>query len=213
MNNLIPRIEVMLRLTAAVCLYAIVVTFPMTATALDETNKIAQPLTVSDNGCLSIFDTEMRALHSSDYHNLCELTRDRVVLVVNTASQCGFTGQFADLESLYQEYKDSPFVILGFPSDSFRQEHQDEADTAEVCFRNFGVNFPMMSTTHVRGDTANSIHQALTDVTGEAPRWNFHKYLINADGTRVEGFRSSVSPQDDEFKSKIKEMIGQDSKS
>lgn len=214
MNALSNRTEILLRLCAGACLYALVVAFPMKVSAnAEEPAAISAPLQIAENGCLNVFDHDMRALHSTEHHNLCELTHDRVVLVVNTASQCGFTGQFADLESLYQEFKDDSFVILGFPSDSFRQEHQDEADTAEVCFRNFGVSFPMMATTPVRGESANSVHQALTDVTGDEPRWNFHKYLISADGTRVEAFRSAVSPQDESFKAIVKEMMGQDSKS
>lgn len=208
MNTLINRTEVLVRLFAGLCLYTLVVAFPMTTSASTGNDKMTTaPLQISDNGCLNVFDQSLRALHSNDQHNLCELTRNRVVLVVNTASQCGFTGQFADLESLYKEFKDDAFVILGFPSDSFRQEHQDEADTAEVCFRNFGVTFPMMATSPVRGENANHIHKTLTEVTGDEPRWNFHKYLINADGTRVEAFRSAVSPQDDGFKTIIQEMM------
>lgn len=150
----------------------------------------------SSDACLPQFHHEMRALHSKDSHNLCELTRGKVVMVVNTASQCGYTGQFADLEELYQAYKDKDFVILGFPSDSFKQEHADEEKTASVCFVNFGVTFPMMATTAVTGSDANSVFQSLTAATGEAPKWNFHKYIVSADGSKVQSFASKVVPTD-----------------
>ena len=150
----------------------------------------------TEQGCLDTFDHSLRALHSTEQHNLCELTKDKVVLVVNTASQCGYTGQFADLEALYQEYQSQGLVILGFPSDSFRQEHANEAATADVCFRNFGVSFPMMATSSVTGNNANSIFKTLTQATSEAPGWNFHKYLISANGEQVASFASAVKPTD-----------------
>lgn len=160
--------------------------------------RAAAPTTTvsSTDACLPQFQHEMRALHSKDSHDLCELTRGKVVMVVNTASQCGYTGQFADLEELYQGYKDKDFIILGFPSDSFKQEHADEEKTASVCFVNFGVTFPMMATTAVTGSDANSVFQSLTATTGEAPKWNFHKYIVSADGSKVQSFASKVVPTD-----------------
>lgn len=128
-------------------------------------------------------------------------------MVVNTASQCGFTGQFADLETLYQTYQDQGLVILGFPSDSFRQEFADEEDTAEVCFRNFGVSFPMMATTAVRGNNANPVFSALQQATGQAPRWNFHKYVISADGQTISSFGSRVNPTASEITEVIEAAI------
>ena len=161
----------------------------------------------SEQGCLGAFDHSLRALHSTEQHNLCELTKDKVVLVVNTASQCGYTGQFADLETLYQEYQSQGFVILGFPSDSFRQEHADEAATADVCFRNFGVSFPMMATSSVTGNNANSIFKTLTQATSAAPGWNFHKYLISADGEQIASFPSAVKPTDEVIVSAVEKLI------
>ncbi|GAB3287785.1 glutathione peroxidase [Pseudidiomarina andamanensis] len=158
--------------------------------------RAAQSFVATDKGCLATFDHSMRALHSKDNHNLCELTENRVVMVVNTASKCGYTGQFEGLEELYQTYKDEDFVILGFPSDSFRQEHNDEEETATVCFVNFGVTFPMMATTPVKGDEANAIFKALTQATEQAPGWNFHKYIVSADGKQVTSFPSKIEPMD-----------------
>ncbi|MFU8784665.1 glutathione peroxidase [Aliidiomarina sp.] len=161
----------------------------------------------TEQGCLDTFNHSLRALHSTEQHDLCELTKDKVVLVVNTASQCGYTGQFADLEALYQEYQSQGLVILGFPSDSFRQEHADEAATADVCFRNFGVSFPMMATSSVTGNNANNIFKTLTQATSEAPGWNFHKYLISANGEQVTSFASAVKPTNGVIVKAVEELL------
>lgn len=152
---------------------------------------------VTEDGCLATFQHQMRGLHTNTYHDLCQLTAGKVVMVVNTASQCGYTGQFEGLEALYEEYHDSKFVILGFPSDSFRQEHDDEAETATVCFVNYGVTFPMMATSKVTGDEANPVFQELTAATNQAPAWNFHKYIVSADGKQITSFPSKVEPRDE----------------
>lgn len=156
----------------------------------------AENFTDTNSGCLAVFDQSMRALHSKDNHDLCALTQGKVVMVVNTASQCGYTGQFEGLEALYQQYKDDDFVILGFPSDSFKQEHSDEEKTADVCFVNFGVTFPMMATTPVLGSDANSVFKTLSAGANSSPKWNFHKYVISADGQQISSFASKVEPLD-----------------
>lgn len=195
--NKVSQIEVIMRICAAVVLYLALIASPHITMAADDTD--GSLFQNSANGCLAPLDQSMRALHSADQHNLCELSKGKVVMVVNTASQCGFTGQFADLEKLYQTYQDQGLVIFGFPSDSFRQEYEDEEVTAEVCFRNFGVSFPMMATTSVRGDDANSVFAALHAATGQAPRWNFHKYVISADGQTISSFGSRVNPSSTEI--------------
>lgn len=119
----------------------------------------------------------------------------KAVLVVNTASKCGYTGQFAGLESLYQKYKDRGLQVLGFPSADFLgQEYADASKTAEVCYRNYGVKFPMFAKVDVVGEQADPLFKRLKDATGQAPGWNFHKYLI-VDG-QVQSFATSVAPDD-----------------
>lgn len=180
------------------------------STLLFSANAQAENGYAADNQqCLATFSNSFRALHSTEQHNLCELTKDKVVMVVNTASQCGYTGQFEDLETIYQEYKEQGLVILGFPSDSFRQEHADEAETADVCFRNFGVSFPMMATSPVTGSSANNVFKTLTQATEQAPRWNFHKYLVSADGQQIMSFSSPVKPTDTQIVSAIASMLEQ----
>ncbi|MTD46490.1 glutathione peroxidase [Conexibacter sp. W3-3-2] len=122
--------------------------------------------------------------------------RGDVVLVVNTASQCGFTGQFADLQELYAARKDRGFTILGFPSDSFDQELDDAQAIREVCEKNFGVEFPMFAKTAVTGDDAAPLFKRLAAATGEQPSWNFNKYLLDREGRVVGKFDSGDIPTD-----------------
>ncbi|WP_232819950.1 glutathione peroxidase [Aliidiomarina celeris] len=158
------------------------------------------------NSCEGPLNGEQRMLRSDNVANLCELTKGKVTLVVNTASQCGFTGQFEGLEALYQEYKDQGFTIVGFPSNSFRQEHADEEAVAEVCFANFGVTFPMMATSDVTGRRANPVFARLTQEKGP-PAWNFHKYLVGANGEVLDAFPSNVAPNDSRIKTRIESAL------
>lgn len=125
---------------------------------------------------------------------LCAWFDAPAVLVVNTASKCGFTPQFEKLEALNKRYGDRGLAILGFPSDNFMGQEYDEAEkTAEVCYVNYGVTFPMFSKVDVKGDAAHPLFRRLAEQT-RAPGWNFHKYLITAEGVR--DFKSSVEPDD-----------------
>ena len=108
--------------------------------------------------CSDILDTEMRVLDSSDTVNLCEY-KDQVVMVVNVASRCGYTYQYASLQSLYEKYKDEGFVVLGVPSRDFFQEYSSEEDVAEFCSTEYGVNFPMFATSKVRRQQSQSFVQ------------------------------------------------------
>ena len=152
--------------------------------------------------CNTLLDFSHRRLASSQEENLCERYSGNVILVVNTASRCGFTSQFSDLEALYQKYRDDGLVVLGFPSDDFNQELADEEDTAEVCYVNYGVTFPMFATTGVRGDNANALFRALASAQQE-PRWNFTKYLIDRQGNVLDSFGSRVSPLGSELEQAV----------
>lgn len=157
--------------------------------------------------CAGPLQGEYRLLRSEESVDLCELTTNQVTLVVNTASQCGYTGQFEGLEAMYQEYREQGFQVLGFPSDSFNQEYGNEAQTAEVCFINYGVTFPMLATTEVRGSDANPVFVELIEKTGEEPRWNFYKYLVNRDGEVVGVYPSTTRPDDQGLRRDVERLL------
>lgn len=126
--------------------------------------------------------------------------KGKKILIVNTASKCGFTPQYEGLEALYKKYKDDNFVIVGFPSNDFgQQEPGSDQEIAEFCKINYGVTFPMMSKISVKGDSIAPIYQFLTqkELNGKknsSVKWNFQKYLINEDGTLEDFYYSMTKP-------------------
>ena len=148
----------------------------------------------------------MRILDSSETVNLCKF-EEKVILVVNVASRCGYTYQYATLQKLYEEYKDKDFVILGVPSRDFMQEYSNEEDVAEFCSTEYGVNFPMFATAKVRGKKAHPFYKKLAEQSGISPKWNFNKYLISRDGTVVSTYGSSVKPDSVELTSDIEKLL------
>lgn len=157
--------------------------------------------------CPEILKGEQRLLNSTDTVNLCDEFKGQTLLVVNTASQCGFTSQFDDLEKLYQEYKDQNFVVVGFPSNDFRQDKGSEEQTAKVCYLDYGVTFPMMARSSVKGSDANPVFEKISDQAGVEPRWNFYKFLVNKNGDVVATFPSSTNPMDSKLRSVIEQQL------
>lgn len=156
--------------------------------------------------CPTYLQGEYRKLHSTANIDLCSLVENKTVLVVNTASHCGFTSQFKGLEALHKRYKDQGLVVIGFASDDFNQEDKDEEKAADICFVNFGVTFTMLAPTHVRGDQANPLFQYLGRESG-APKWNFNKYLLGKDGKVIEHFGSMTGPDSDKLKKAIEKSL------
>ena len=145
------------------------------------------------HACDTILEFSAQKLRSEETVNFCEKFSGKPLLVVNTASKCGYTPQFEELEELHKRYA-GKLNIVGFPSDDFSQEHADEEAISKVCFINYGVTFTMLEPSSVRGDTANNLFKALAETTGEQPAWNFTKYLIGANGRDVTHFESKVKP-------------------
>lgn len=133
----------------------------------------------------------------------------KVVLVVNTASRCGFTGQYDGLQTLWSSYRDRGLVVLGVPSDDFNQELGTEAAVKQFCEMNFGIDFPMTSITRVRGNGRHPFYDWAERALGaqKAPRWNFHKYLIGPDGRAADAFGTSVEPLSPKVTSAIERLL------
>jgi glutathione peroxidase len=126
---------------------------------------------------------------------LCQYS-GRVLLVVNTASYCGYTPQYEGLEALYSRYRDKGLVVLGFPSNDFNQESGNNKQIADFCESTFGVKFPMFGKSSVHGAEANPLFRQLAAQTGKEPAWNFHKYLIGRDGKVIAQYASATPPDD-----------------
>lgn len=167
--------------------------------------------TASAADCPAYLNQDLRKLRSSETLNICKAFAGKPLLIVNTASHCGFTPQFQGLEALYEKYKDRGLVVLGFPSDDFNQEAKDEAETAEVCYINYGVKFTMFSAMSVKGQDASPIFKELAKQTA-APGWNFNKYLVKPDGTVVKHFDSKVTPDSEELNQAIESVLKTSSK-
>jgi glutathione peroxidase len=139
--------------------------------------------------------------------SLCQF-QGKVLLVVNTASECGYTPQYAGLEALYRRYREKGLIVLGFPANDFGgQEPGNNKEIARFCEINYGVSFPMFAKSQVRSDRANPFYVALSAKTGERPQWNFHKYLIDRTGREVMSFGTRVTPDDRKFVGEIERMI------
>ena len=156
--------------------------------------------------CPDYMKHNMRQLHSENDIDLCKLVEQKPVLVVNTASHCGFTPQFKGLEALHKEYADQGLVVIGFASDDFFQEDNDESKAADICYQNYGVTFTMLAPTHVRGKKANPVFQMLNENVG-SPRWNFTKYLIDKNGEVAGRFGSRIEPGDPSLKEAIESVL------
>lgn len=152
------------------------------------------PAAKSATTCPALLNQKFDRLQDEVPQSLCQYA-GKVIVVVNTASYCGFTGQYKGLEALSAKYRDQGLVVLGFPSNDFAQETGSNTQIADFCENTFGVKFPMFSKSHVRGSDASPFYRQLAAESGQAPRWNFHKYVIGRSGTVVGNFGSSVDPQ------------------
>jgi len=158
------------------------------------------------DSCPALLQKTFLRLQDEKPQALCQYA-GKVLLIVNTASFCGFTPQYKGLEALYSRYRDKGLVVLGFPSNDFAQESASNKDIADFCENTFGVKFPMFTKTAVRGSDANPLFRELAAQTGKAPLWNFYKYLVGRDGRAVAAFGSTTSPDERAFVQAIERQL------
>ncbi len=156
--------------------------------------------------CPAVLQQNVLRLQDEKPQSLCQYS-GKVVVVVNTASFCGFTPQYKGLEALYNKYQGRGLVVLGFPSNDFSQESGSNKDIAEFCESTFGVKFPMFTKTSVSGKDASPLFRQLAATSGTPPRWNFYKYIISRDGLAVTSFNSMADPGSPKFVAEIEKQL------
>jgi len=156
--------------------------------------------------CPAVLQQNVLRLQDEKPQSLCQYS-GKVVVVVNTASFCGFTPQYKGLEALYNKYQGRGLVVLGFPSNDFSQESGSNKDIAEFCESTFGVKFPMFTKTTVSGKDASPLFRQLAAASGTAPRWNFYKYIVSRDGLAVTSFNSMTDPGSSKFVAEIEKQL------
>ena len=157
----------------------------------------------------SVHGTKVKSIDGKDVD--LSTFKGKTLLIVNTASQCGYTKQYDGLEALYSKYKDKGLVVMGFPSNDFGQQEPGSAkEIADLCENTFGVKFPMFAKSHVApaaGRTLNPLFVALAQRSGTAPKWNFHKYLVSRRGDLVISHASAVDPKDPAFLKDLEKLL------
>ena len=159
--------------------------------------------------CPAILQHQFARLQDDAPQNLCQYA-GKVVLVVNTASYCGFTSQYQGLEGMYAKYQARGLVVLGFPSNEFgKQEPGTSKEIADFCFNTYGVKFPMFAKSDVKGARKNALYAQLAKATSQEPKWNFTKYLVDRRGKVVASYPSEVEPESTELVSAVEKALGQ----
>jgi glutathione peroxidase len=170
---------------------------------------LAVSFTSVQAACPSLLDAAVPALSDDRPESLCRY-QGKVLLVVNTASQCGYTPQYEGLEKLYRRYKDRGLVVLGFPSNDFGgQEPGSNREIAQFCEANYGVSFPMFTKTSVAKGPVNPFYEKLAKATGTRPGWNFHKYLVDRRGAKAASFDTQVEPSNLKLIKEIERLLSE----
>jgi glutathione peroxidase len=184
---------------------------PVTLALLASAALAASPARAAQPGapaqaCPAVLQQNVLRLQDEKPQSLCQYS-GKVVVVVNTASFCGFTPQYKGLEALYNKYQGRGLVVLGFPSNDFSQESGSNKDIAEFCESTFGVKFPMFTKTAVSGQDASPLFRQLTAASSTPVRWNFYKYIISRDGLAVTAFNSMADPGSPKFVAEIEKQL------
>lgn len=166
----------------------------------------AQTAAGTDAACPPLLRHAFNRLQDGAPQSLCQY-RGKVILVVNTASKCGYTKQFDALEAMYARYKDRGLVVIGFPSNDFNQEPGTNEEIAEFCRTTYGVKFPLFQKNAGGSLSVNPFYVELAGATGQAPKWNFYKYVVDRDGKAVASFKSDVTPDSRELVGLIERLL------
>jgi glutathione peroxidase len=178
----------------------------LTAIALSSAARAESPPPVTD-ACPEVLNYSFNRLQTGKPESLCQY-RGKVVLIVNTASYCGYTHQYEGLEALYRKYKSRGLVVVGFPSNDFGgQEPGSNKEIAEFCRLTYGVEFPMFEKSSVTSIKTNPLYAELLARTGQSPKWNFHKYLVDRDGKQVTSFGTRVEPDSGDLIGAVERML------
>ncbi|PRC92426.1 glutathione peroxidase [Solimicrobium silvestre] len=189
------------------CLACAITLFSIGIFAQTPSAQTPTPAQSAPQSCPAILHYTFNRLQDDSKQDLCQYA-GKVVLVVNTASFCGFTKQYEGLEALYAKYADKGLVVLGFPSNDFgKQEPGSSKEIADFCYNTYGVKFPMFAKSSVKGDEANPLYQALIKATGTTPKWNFYKYLIDRKGNIVDSYTSVTTPESETLVGPIEKAL------
>jgi glutathione peroxidase len=166
-------------------------------------------LPAAATSCPALLNHSFPRLQDGASQSLCQY-QGKVILVVNTASFCGFTGQYEGLEAVYDKYKGRGLVVVGFPSNDFgEQEPGSNKEIADFCRTTYGIKFPMMAKTDIAAPRTHPFYKQLIAKSGTAPKWNFHKYLIDRSGTAVESFGTTTAPDSRSLIARIEQRLAE----
>jgi glutathione peroxidase len=213
------KTEISMRTTTQLTLWIAFALMPLTQTASAQTNTLttseptatptATPTPAAPASCPAILNHTFPRLQDQSPQSLCQYA-GKVVVVVNTASYCGFTKQYEGLEALNAKYSSKGLVVLGFPSNQFgNQEPGNDKQIADFCFNTYGVKFPMFSKTSVKGKDVNPFYKELIKATDTTPKWNFYKYLIDRNGKVLDAYTSVTAPDNKDFVAAIEKALAQ----
>jgi glutathione peroxidase len=178
----------------------------LTAIALNNPARAESTAPAAD-ACPQVLNYSFNRLQTGQPESLCQY-RGKVVLIVNTASYCGYTHQYEGLEALYRKYKSRGLVVVGFPSNDFGgQEPGSNKEIAEFCRLTYGVEFPMFEKSSVTTLKNNPLYAELLARTGQSPKWNFHKYLVDRDGKQITSFGTKVEPDNGDLVGAVERLL------
>ena len=180
----------------------------MLAATLALPARAADSAPTGDAACPALLQHTFNRLQTGQPQSLCQF-QGKVLLVVNTASYCGYTHQYEGLEAMYRKYKDRGLVIVGFPSNDFSQEPGTNKEVAEFCRTTYGVDFPQFEKSSVAHLSANPLYTDLAKLTGVRPKWNFYKFVVDRSGKPVATFPSATAPDNPELTTLIEKLLGE----